>query len=203
MTTHSVAHTRDMNHYGQASYPDGLVPWSDALAPDIEAGRTTGRLRACGYCGSMHPADVAAAIRQGAQGHWADRKYGWPHKAYFEGVPNPNAGALEVTSYTSHPSDSYPVEHTRTKFDPNTGERREEKWYSQEPRPAPERTHGKFYSVHMQDASDEDRALIEQHLGIAFTFTDDGRVIFKPAAVAGPSATSAESGGDGRNLGSR
>lgn len=172
----SVAHKHDMNFVGIAHYPDLLVPWTEAQPPDIEAERTTGRLRSCGYCGSMHPADVAEAIRQGARGSWADRKYGWPHKAYFENVPNPHAGMPEIRSSSSHPSEGYCVEHTRKRFNDRTGERQDEKWYSAPPQPASAKTYGKFYSVHLQDASAEDRELIERHLGLHFEFAADGRV---------------------------
>jgi len=154
------------------------VPWSAATPPDFEAKRTTGRLRACGYCGSMHPADVAEAIRQGASGHWADFKY-WPHKAYFEGVPNPHAGLMEIRSSSSHPSEAYPVEHTRMRINDRTGERQDQKWYSEPPKPASATTYGKIYTVHLQDASPEDRDLIEQHLGMSFEFTDTGSVSWK------------------------
>lgn len=76
--------------------------WRDATPPDLEAGRTTGRLRSCNYCGSMHPADLAVSIRSGAKVEWSDQKYGWPHKAYVDGIPNPHAGLLESRMSTSH-----------------------------------------------------------------------------------------------------
>lgn len=79
-----------------------IPEWRDAQAPDLVAGRTTGRLRGCSWCGSMHPADLAAAIRAGATGSWADFKYGWPHKWYVDGVPNPHAGMLESRMGASH-----------------------------------------------------------------------------------------------------
>lgn len=34
----------------------------------------------------------------------------------------------------------------------------------------------KFYSVHLMDATPEEKEIIENHLGIKFTFLDDGRV---------------------------
>lgn len=176
----SVAHKHDMNSYGLQEYPDLLVSWRDAKLPDFEPGR----LRGCGYCGSMHPADVAEAIRQGASGHWADRKYGWPHKAYFDGVPNPHAGMLEHTSSCNRKDDTFCIERREPRFNERTGERiADYVTYYAHPQPSPLRTHGKFYSVHLQDASPEDRALIEQHLGLAFTFMDDGRVSWRPVTV--------------------
>ena len=77
--------------------------------------------RACDWCGSCHPADLARSIREhGTRLHWADWKYGWPHKAYADGG-NP-LGII------------------------------------------------KFYTVHLLDATPEDKATIEQAMGMAFTF---------------------------------
>lgn len=195
----SVAHKGGMNHIGAGSYPDGPVPWHAAKAPDLECGHnmyTQGRLRSCGYCGSMHPADLAAAIRAGARVSWADWKYGWPHKAYVEGVPNPHAGMRCSTTSTGYGSkkgeqDARTKEHIaavggewvqlRSSMD---REKKDEfasyPWHKVEAERAT--THGKFYTVHLQDASPEDRALIEAHLGLSFAFEEGGRVSWRPAA---------------------
>lgn len=114
----------------------------------------------------MHPADVASAIRAGAQGEWADRKYGWPHKAYFSGVPNPHAGLLEVRASANYKRDGWI----------QCGD-----YWHEPPTPAPALTNWKFYSVHLMDASPEDRELIESHLGLRFQFSDDGNVSWKAA----------------------
>ena len=169
----SIAHRGGMNMIGQDLYPDGRVPWDEATPPDIEKEERywTGRLRSCAYCGSMHPADVAAAIRAGAKGEWADMKYGWPHKSYFEGIPNPHAGLLEVRVSTN-----FPPEGDRYKdwIKAPDGQH----WH--EPgRPAAVKTDGKFYSVHLMDATPEDRETIETHLGLHFEFTDDGKVTWR------------------------
>lgn len=185
----SIAHKRDMNWYGLQQYPDRLVPWAEPKAPDPDReALATGRLRSCGYCGSMHPADVAAAIRAGAVGHFADRKYGWPHKAYFDGVPNPHAGMPEVCGSSSQKSERFPREVREPRFDEKTGERIADRVsYTEEPKPAATTTHGKFYTVHLQDATPEDRETIERHLGLAFTFSEDGQnVSWMDARVAYP-----------------
>ncbi len=45
--------------------------------------------RTCSYCGSIHPADLLAALSIGkATLHGSDWKYGYPHKLYVEGMPN-------------------------------------------------------------------------------------------------------------------
>lgn len=175
----SMAHRFDMNGFGVAEWPDGRVPWRPAEPPNVaDAERSAiGSLRGCSYCGSMHPADVAAAIRSGAKFSWADRKYGWPHKAYGDGIPNPHAGMPEVRASASHPTPGFPREVRKPRFSPTTGERVDDYvTYTEEPKPASATTCGKFYSVHLQDATPDDRALIESHLGIAFYFTGDGHV---------------------------
>lgn len=95
--------------------------WRNAVAPNLETGPTTGRLRGCGYCGSMYPADVADAIRRGASGSFADFKYGWPHKVYLDKVPNPHAGMLESNCGHSHatpecPKTGEPCRHKSQSF---------------------------------------------------------------------------------------
>lgn len=162
----SVAHRFGMNYIGEAHWPDGLVEWRDPIPPRADGpDHGTGRLRACGYCGSMHPTDLAAAIREGATGSWADWKYGWPHKAYFGGVPNPHAGLLETVGSANFEKPGWLKGDGKNWYEP--------------PRPASATTHGKFYTVHLQDASPEDRETIESHLGLAFDFTDDGRVSWR------------------------
>jgi hypothetical protein len=52
------------------------------------------RLRRCWFCGSVHPEDLLAALRSGAQLEGADWKYGWPHKFYVRGIPNELRGQV-------------------------------------------------------------------------------------------------------------
>lgn len=47
--------------------------------------------RTCSYCGSIAPEDALELLRASPRVEVADRKYGWPHKIYFD-VPNPIAG---------------------------------------------------------------------------------------------------------------
>lgn len=226
-TETSVAHLGDWQ--AKSFYPDGLASWRPEVSPDIPAGQTTGRLRGCSYCGSMHPADLAAAIKAGAVASWADFKYGWPHKAYVRGVPNPHAGMLEsrmscshatpVCKYTGkscehgeqndyrpHPSctcmapgfaGDAPTEGVTARgermvripdgYDRNTG-KPQFRW-TEAGKPAAIATDGKFYTVHLQDASPEDCATIEAHLGLAFTFSE-GRVSWRKVEDDSPGAPS-------------
>lgn len=164
MTEYSVAHIDGMNKIGGNLWPDGRVPWDDPEPPNIDQpneNHWSGKLRTCSYCGSMHPADVAAAIKAGATGSWADMKYGWPHKAYFNGVPNPHAGMLEIRGHATHIVEGWVDMGNGTSHAPA--------------KPADQTVMWKFYSVHLQDASPEDKQTIEFHLGLHFEFTD-GRV---------------------------
>lgn len=79
-------------------------PWHN---PELRDGDPR-PLMTCGYCGSMHPGDLAEAIKAGARLDWADFKYGWPHKVYVEGIPNPHAGMLESRFGSSHATPTCP-----------------------------------------------------------------------------------------------
>lgn len=165
MTDYTLAHSDAIQPPFIPLYPDGKFPWHEAVPPDVQSGdgkRNTGRLRACSYCGSMHPTDVVAAIQAGAHGSWADMKYGWPHKAYFNGVPNPHAGLLECLGTANHPLEGW------IQVD--------DKHWRQPYTPAPATTTGKFYTVHLLDATPEQRQVIERHLGLHFEFDDNGGV---------------------------
>lgn len=187
----SVAHkiTADMNTFGSSSYPDGLVPWHAGHAPDLALGHsvyTQGRIRSCGYCGSMHPSDLVAAIRAGAHVYWADFKYGWPHKVYVEGVPNPYVGmpcSTTSTGYGSKPGVGKPTEPGDWVQLRNASslaykdEFASYAWHKRDvERPT---THGKFYTIHLLDASPDERDVIERAMGLNFDFRDDGRVGWK------------------------
>lgn len=180
-TPPSIAHKYDMNPIGQKMFPDGLVPWRDPQPPNLTGKkdeRIAGQLRACEYCGSMHPADVAAAIRAGAKGEWADWKYGWPHKSYFQGIPNPHAGMLESRASQNFPPGELEAGKFRKVergYDPVTGELAYH--WVEVGTPAAEKTYGKFYSIHLLDATPEDRETIEQHLGLRFEFYNDGKSV--------------------------
>lgn len=56
--------------------------------------KTRGGFRYCPWNGSMHPEDLLKVLKEGARLDMADWKYGWPHKYYVEGVPDPEAGKI-------------------------------------------------------------------------------------------------------------
>lgn len=140
-------------------YPDGKVSFDEPKPPQLDK-LGGGTLRSCAYCGSMHPSDVVAAIKAGARGELADMKYGWPHKVYFHGVPNPHEGLLASRSGSNQPQEGYIQVAERMWLSP--------------PTPEPTTTWGKFYTIHLQDATDEEREVIEAYLNLRFTFKDGG-----------------------------
>jgi hypothetical protein len=59
-----------------------------------QKGRYGHPFRTCGYCGCIHPEDLAKT--QNWYASWADRKYGWPHKFYVENLVNPEPDKLFI-----------------------------------------------------------------------------------------------------------
>jgi hypothetical protein len=125
---------------------------------------------------------------------WADRKYGWPHKFYVEGLKprdpsllhcvgssnareRPGRGGNWVRAEDLTRKQKKIIKdggmHSSGKF---------EGWYLLEPRAT---LHAKFYSVHLADPliSGEVKEKIYQACGLRFTFTSDGRVSWYPAAL--------------------
>lgn len=140
--------------------------------------------RRCSFCGSVHPEDLAAEPAWPGGANWADMKYGWPHKFYVD-IPNRDLARLYVVSSTNQPGDGY------LGLADLTAEQREaveRDGYTDRPalffrfgtRP---RHFGKFYSIHLADADlpAEVKATIERRSGLAFEFTPDGRVSWRPA----------------------
>lgn len=91
----------------------------------------------------------------------SDWKYGWPHKFYVQGIPNPIAGQPCITSAESRM---------------DAAGHRVSVWG--EPHPAPAFTGGKFYSDHLRDleppAMDALAPLLLEHTGIAFERDEHG-----------------------------
>lgn len=130
--------------------------------------------RRCGFCGSIHPEDLAAEPMWTAE--WADRKYGYPHKFYVE-VPNREPDALYVISASHDDHDgTYVPEEQLTDAQRAIAERdgwlREgDPWTHFQFSTRPNH-HGKFYTVHLRDSgvSAEAKLVIERRSGIAFEF---------------------------------
>jgi hypothetical protein len=85
---------------------------------------------------------------------------------------------LEIRSMQSYPppeDEAHQWRRVQNGFNSRTGG--PEYWWAEAGRPASATTSGKFYSVHLLDATPEDKALIESHLGITFDFSDDGKTV--------------------------
>jgi hypothetical protein len=168
----------------------------EAGAPPFRFGPWTWRepvrgehFRRCSFCGSVNPDDLAAETDWRAE--WADQKYGWPHKFYVR-IPNRDTARLYVLGSTSgpNPPTGYPGWVARADLSPEQmvaveegglGDNDSRTFFDFGHRPV---HHTKFYSIHLRDA-DLDPAVkqrIEQGCGLAFEFTDDGRVAWRPAS---------------------
>jgi hypothetical protein len=142
--------------------------------------------RRCSYCGSLHPADLAAA---GGRVDWADQKYGWPHKFYID-VPNRDPEAVHCVGSYRGPLDQMregwvpAAELTRAQQEivRRDGMVLADDWataYTFGTRPY---HHGKFYTAHLADPDLEPgiKAAVEDLCGLRFTFST-GRVFWERA----------------------
>lgn len=139
--------------------------------------------RRCSYCGSIHPEDLLA--EPSWKPHWADMKYGWPHKFYVD-IVNRDPDRLFVISSQFGPddggqrpgmlrTDSLPpeleAEMVREGYEPGSQYRGTHVAFGH-------RTnhYGKFYSVHLADPSLSEGTLnaFAAISGLRFTFADGG-----------------------------
>lgn len=111
-------------HEHERQYPDYDVSrWEPARVTtetvevngeEVLADNWSQPFRTCRYCGSIHPVDLLEIWKRDefervhvvsmptgpltmTNVEWADFKYGYPHKLYVRGIPNPNAGRKAVT----------------------------------------------------------------------------------------------------------
>jgi len=118
---------------------------------------------------------------------WADRKYGWPHKFYVEGLKPRDPSLLHVLSHGGRDGDPAPAGKGWVAASGLTPQQRKiveadgmghggiSGWYQFAPRPS---LHAKFYTIHLADprVGQLVKDAIQQASGLRFTFTDDGRV---------------------------
>ena len=187
----SRAHVEDPN--ARRYRAGGLYDWSPPRSPEADRAYPGNRgmysarpFWSCGYCGSMHPTELVEVLAAGASGSWADFKYGWPHKWYVENAPNPYAGRWEVRSgeFTStlRPGEEKDWERYPDGLDSVTGN---PKWSYRRlgaASKASERTHGKFYTIHLVDATPEEKTAIESAMGLSFIFDEKGGVRWEPVS---------------------
>lgn len=121
--------------------------------------------RTCSYCGSIHPEDLLAVVSQGATLGGSDWKYGWPHKFYVGGIPNPIAGQLYTQySYCGSPSKEMLAtgkwERYQDGFSESTGEPKYSYREATSTRGCPPTQHAKWYNEHLLDLSAEAFAVV-------------------------------------------
>jgi hypothetical protein len=136
--------------------------------------------RTCGYCGSIHPDDLATAIVNGQiqGGEWSDRKYGWPHKYYVD-VANQEPGTLYVYSATQNIREGetgWTHRSDLTEEQKAVLERDSWKFGDYFKFTVHASHHAKLYSVHMADPDigDTTKELIGKLTGLTFEFLDEG-----------------------------
>jgi hypothetical protein len=176
-------------HQGHAGIKDA-VRAGDPEVSDEERGRV------------LAMADEHQYAPGGWWASWADRKYGWPHKFYVEGLVPRDAKMLHYTG-SSHNSDEPPSwggahavwvradrltraqckilkedgallpEDKTARFGGDPDAARS--WYCLAPRVT---LHAKFYTIHLADPAvrQDAKDAIQRASGLRFTFTDDGRV---------------------------
>src|SRR6267154_1870567 len=126
-----TCHNADWRTQGPFKVPE--AHWRDPREHDGGPYKET--FRTCYFCGSIHPEDLLKALQAGAIPRGSDWKYGWPHKFYIEGIPNPIAGQPAEVSSTYK-------DGVRT---PTMG-------------PAPAAVFAKWYNEHLQDEGFDDDA---------------------------------------------
>jgi len=185
-------------HFRRCSY-------CGSISPDDLAAEPAGT--GCGFAGCPDPRNELAMIHFPVEGRpgqsaadgyhlfadtgwrasWADRKYGWPHKFYVEGIANRIPGSLYVTGSTNaeaSPGNGWvaPADLTREqrKAAGPDGWLRDNVTWLQFGYHATH--HAKFYTTHLADPalSPEVKAAIEQQCGLHFTF-DGTRVGWEAA----------------------
>jgi hypothetical protein len=122
----------------------------------------------------------------GWRASWADRKYGWPHKFYVEGLKPRDPSLLHCAGSSNstenpgggdwvHASQLTRQQKRVIKDDGMHSGGKFEGWYLLEPRGT---LHAKFYTAHLADPhiSQDVKDTIQRVSGLRFTWTDDGRV---------------------------
>ena len=129
-----------------------------------------------------HPYDPGAWYAS-----WADRKYGWPHKFYAEGLKPRDPSLLHCTG-SSNGAERPGGSGDWVRAGELTREQKRiikdggmhsggkfEGWYLLQPRST---LHAKFYTIHLADPaiSQDVKDKIQRASGLRFRFTDDGKV---------------------------
>jgi hypothetical protein len=162
--------------------------------------------RTCSHCGSINLEDFADWCRKGSITlGGSDWKYGYPHKFYVEGIPNPFADEEVSASSTFAPFDHEPmtedIKQSQKRIGTNgsitkvlpPGERGSgnSRWTDQFWRvcvhgrdSAPRTSFAKLYTAHLEDEGYDDEArsvilkLVSERSGIEF-FMEGGKLMYR------------------------
>ena len=173
---------RPICHGDAPQFSEGGVTWR----PPMEGNHDSPYdypFRTCSYCGSMHPEDLLRVVAAGARLGGSDWKYGWPHKFYVEGIPNPAAGEGRkmggVGGGRGKTLEEMQRDHPGMV---NWRGSKERGWNADNISPAPQFTHAKWYNEHLLDLSPEAFAVVTPVLlekaGIDFR-VEDGRLRYR------------------------
>lgn len=149
-------------------------------------------LRRCSFCGSLHPEDLYSALTNGAKLEASDWKYGWPHKFYVNGIPNPNVGNEVSKAFGSGPLPMTEENKAHWNRIASTHGGRVEitesegRWNAKVYEPDGATTWGKWYNVHLMELSQEAFDLLAPLLnagtGVKFERTLAGDVSYRASA---------------------
>ncbi len=155
----------------------------------IDIGPYEETFRTCAFCGSIHPEDLVSLLRSATLEGSAvrlkgsDWTYGWPHKFYVEGIPNPRAGAIiPIYAYCGLRERLGPNAERYTYPDGLQTWREKTGEY-----PAPPTQGAKWYNQHFLDAGYDDEALLDlqdlvwRFSGISFSIVDGKLEYHAPA----------------------
>lgn len=132
--------------------------------------------RSCSYCGCIHPEDLYQLLQNeaGVNLGGSDWKYGWPHKFYVDGIPNPRVGVTYTIWTYGGQGDEY-QEYTR--YDGTKGFR---KPYGT--RSAPPTQQAKWYNQHLDELErptfEVFSKLLDERTGVRF-FYEDGKLKYQ------------------------
>lgn len=135
----------------------------------------------CSYCGSIHPEDLVAELPASSL-HWADLKYGWPHKLYID-IPSRDPGKIfPIGLSNTQQSYGHPwkaiADLTNEECEILNENHRDLTDVTYVLFSTRETLHTKFYSVHLLDPQLDasTKSAIEAACGVHFETMDDDMI---------------------------
>lgn len=138
--------------------------------------------RTCSYCGSIHPEDLVKVLAEGATLGGSDWKYGWPHKFYVEGIPNPKLGQeYPQYMYGGLRAGEEGWEQYQDGFNSHDGTPKMEWRKLLHMAKCPPTVHAKWYNDHLLDLTPDTFAIVAtllvKNAGIHFEIKD-GKLLY-------------------------